>query len=1180
MNLDSRSLHVLLDRVRRRWRAIAILTATARAGAAATGLVLAALVATLLLSPGDRLLIALVALDGLGAGGLAIWLLVPALRSPTDVQVARFIEEQVPSLEDRMASAVAGGADTGSRGSRRFQWFERFQRFSVTRSQSLVPLEPSEVPSPFLSLLLSDACSRVEGLTPDRIIGSGVLRRAAGLALISLLCLAVVLFVGRSSAARAVRVATALVFPPTVTFEITPGHVRLPAGRPLQIRARVRGADCCAAPRLQVASRSGSREIAMSAGETTADFTASFDSVDESFEYRVAAGAAWSERFGVTVLHPPRVTRVDLRYSYPRHIGLPPRVEEDSGDIYGPLGTLVGLSIHTDNAVQSGSLVMADGHRIPLASGATKQLNSQLTVSEEGSYRIALQDADGLTSGGDTEYFIRILEDRPPDVRIVRPVGDSLVSPLEEITIQARAADDYGLSQFDLVYSVRGGVEKAVPFSGGRTGLTREGHRTLYLEDLDVKPGDFVAYYARARDLGRGRRSSEARSDLFFLEVKPFEEEFVSAQSQASGGGDRGLDDLAGAQKEIVIATWKLDRRALDGMSGRSAQDIKAVARAQAELKTRVEQASSQMQAALARQRRQQRSLQPGAPDGGPPNDDDLMRAAAAMGRAQTALEALKTKDALPHEMAALDDLMKAQAQNRRSEVTSQRASGAAGGAQRAQRDLSTLFDRELQRQQETNYEMPSQAGAPSPENDALDKLRALAQRQSELRTAQEDLARQRGQMSADELKRQLERLTREQSELRNQTEQLSQRMGQQAGQSGQGQSADSTTNRMREISEQMRSAASELRRDDPERASARSGNALDQLRELERRLSTAQPGGSRKALGDLQLEARQVADQQRQIASDAQQLRAGTSGADGARRLAGEKERLADRTQKLESNARQLAESGQLDPGQRDRLAEAVKELDRQPLSTRMRASAADLRRAWPSSSGQPLRVSADRQAQVEQDLARAADRFAERISSASAGNDADMRKISDDLARMRDVRDRLAEAERDLQRVGAQMDSEQGRASQSGGSPNQADSQSGGRARGTGETPMPKGARAGALEGAREEYARRLREAGELVDRLQRDHGGRGFSSEGQGTTPWVLGDQSYKQDYGRWSELSQQVNVALERLELSLAQQLRDKVGRERVNGNPGAPVPEEYRKLIERYYEGLAKRDRKD
>ena len=103
----------------------------------------------------------------------------------------------------------------------------------------------------------------------------------------------------------------------------------------------------------------------------------------------------------------------------------------------------------------------------------------------------------------------------------------------------------------------------------------------MFLEDLNVKPGDVVTYHARATDVGRGRRSTESRSDIFFLEVKPYEEEFVAADSDAggmSGQQETGLEELIAQQKDIMAATWKLDARARRGGAGaQSAADIRAI---------------------------------------------------------------------------------------------------------------------------------------------------------------------------------------------------------------------------------------------------------------------------------------------------------------------------------------------------------------------------------------------------------------------------------------------------------------------------------------------------------------------------------------------------------------------------------------------------------------------------
>jgi hypothetical protein len=122
------------------------------------------------------------------------------------------------------------------------------------------------------------------------------------------------------------------------------------------------------------------------------------------------------------------VQRIDLRYEFPKGLGLEPRVDEDSGDIYGPAGTKVTVSVTTDKPIATAALALGDGSRVPLATRGDA-LETTITIDDDGSYRVALADHDGLESAGDTEYFIRTLDDRPPDVRILRPASDKQVTP-------------------------------------------------------------------------------------------------------------------------------------------------------------------------------------------------------------------------------------------------------------------------------------------------------------------------------------------------------------------------------------------------------------------------------------------------------------------------------------------------------------------------------------------------------------------------------------------------------------------------------------------------------------------------------------------------------------------------------------------------------------------------------
>ena len=98
-----------LQRVRARLRALSALDAAARVALALSAVVAVALTVWSLASLGGRSPIALTSLLGvvlvLAAVALA-WGLLPLRGAPTDAQVARFIEERVPALDDRLATAV------------------------------------------------------------------------------------------------------------------------------------------------------------------------------------------------------------------------------------------------------------------------------------------------------------------------------------------------------------------------------------------------------------------------------------------------------------------------------------------------------------------------------------------------------------------------------------------------------------------------------------------------------------------------------------------------------------------------------------------------------------------------------------------------------------------------------------------------------------------------------------------------------------------------------------------------------------------------------------------------------------------------------------------------------------------------------------------------------------------
>jgi hypothetical protein len=1123
-------LQQLLHGVRRRWATLVWLQVWARVLGVVALIVAIAVVADRWLSPDGVPLLLLASVTGIVALVSAIALIQPHLQRPDDLRVARYVEEHVPSLDD----AVVTAAD--------------LERGGIHRDG-------------FAHVVIERGVSRLRDVDLSDVLAPEAIHRARLQTLGAVAALVVVLLFAVPFGAHVLEVARLRFFPGTIAFSVQPGDVRIAAGRPLRIVARLDGRTGTLThviPMLALESNGQVRTVEMQ--PAAGGYAVTINRVDRSFGYRVRAGRATSQSYAVTALFPPHVKRIDLRYEYPAFTGLPAREEGNAGDVFGPAGTRVRLRIATDKPVVNGHLKLGDRAAVALTRVDDRTLESTLTVDRDGAYRVALSDADGLTSEG-MEYFIRLMDDRPAEVHVLRPVGDQGITPLEEITIEARADDDYGVASFELVYTVAGGKQKVVPFTSlTGTNVARIGSRLLAAEDLGVKPGDVVTYYARARDVARGKPSTLSRSEIFFLEVKPFNEEYSMAQSQAMAAATgTELESLIAAQKEIISATWNIERRS---SAGRSSVDVKAIADAQVELKTRVEQSSSG-----------QRPRRRGAP--GPqqiavqaePGRSPVADAIASMGRAAQQLEDNKTSDAIPHEMAALTALLKAEAEVKRRQVTQSNGASSAGNGRQGQ-DLSNLFDRELKRQQRTNYETQSQIEEQPSQTDAssaLDRIRELARRQEELARQQRELAS--SELTADEVKRELEKLLREQTELRKQADDLARQMERNGQQSAAGQE---TQKGMGRAADQMRGAASELGRDDAGSAAARSEQAARELRNLESRMQSASPEARRRALGELQLDAQQTADAQRRIAGEAQRLDGQAGGsADARRRLAGEKETLADRVDALKDAARRLANDPKAAAADRAAVTDALKQMDRQQVSDRMRASARQMRED--DANGDPSGGGRKRMGETEQQLAEALDRAAKRLNGADAGGaKGDTQRLADQLDQARDARDRLARLQKQIR--DKQAEAAQSPASR-GGRPGNA---------------APGGARGGKpsqgdesgndLARLRDEYARAVQQSKELLGRLQRgtpDSGRNMSTPENHEWSRSAPGTEAWKQDYAKWEGLAKDVTQALEQYESATAARLSRALTADRLRAGASDRVPDAYQKRIAKYFESLAK-----
>ena len=811
--------------------------------------------------------------------------------------------------------------------------------------------------NPFLELLAADTLQRTQYAQPATLVPDNQLFALSGT---GITCLAVLVWMIAAGPGYLGYGASLLWTgqkknaSPLYAITVSPGDIAVRRNSDQLIMAHVKGMRPDKVRLFAHYQSSGGWEpVAMQAqpdaGSAAYQFV--FAGLPENVEYYVSAGPLLSPHYKVRVVDLPSVKEVRVTYRYPKWTGMKPVTEEHSGDLRAIEGTDASIEVEMDHPLKDGQLMLDGGQAIHLTHGEGNRYQGSIHMEKDGAYHIAATD-EGQPVRLSEDYFIATDKALPPEIAVARPGGDYRASPIEEVTVGVKAADQFGLNDVHLHYSVNGGPDHDISILKTPGAKNADGSHTLPLEDFKLVPGDLVSLYATARD-----GHAEARTDISFIQVEPFEREFSQSQQGGGGGGggqgnQNNQTEISKREKELIAATWKQQNdKSATAKDAAAAGDF--LADAQQKLRDQVMALSARMQS---------RDLSEANEEFNGFNKD-MQMAASAMAPSADKLKGMQWKDAIPLEQKALQALLRAEATFRQIQVAfGQQGGGGGGGANSAGRDLASLFDLELDT--EKNQYETAQTASPAEQHekaveDALAKLDALAKRQEELANQQHNPQQSfQDRWQQEMLRREAEELQRQMEQLANQNQQGQQgSSGSQSGQSGsqrqqnaESRSQNSPANGQGTGSQQ--SSASQNNAQASRRQEGQGDRQSDSARQsdsrsderIEQALSRLQQAGDAMKRGSSAQQqgadpARRAAEQLRQaeglIAGTQQQLASGKmdSLAREAGRLTQQEHMQADRINKLASEgAKQSADSSS------GANSSSTEEQDRESIMARLR--------------------------------------------------------------------------------------------------------------------------------------------------------------------------------------------------------------------------------------------------
>ncbi len=648
----------------------------------------------------------------------------------------------------------------------------------------------------------------------------------------------------------------------TLEFKVTPGDTEMERGTKLVVEAAIQPT----VPQEATLVRSDleGNELERVAMRLTVDgdvFGGLMTQVKEDSLYHVEAGGERSKTYQIKTFDCPALERADARITPPAYTKLPPKEIKNTHKVSLLEGSELTYLFKINKPVKEAELYGEDKTSITLRPLANDPLTLTGTFKPTHSqkWRLHLVDAEERANRNPPWMTVTVQANQLAKIEVVFPKRDIQVSSIQELTAEARVSDDLGVLKSGAVFSLAGQTREMQFDHQPTEPLQKVDVRgDLFLEKEKAEPKQLVSYYFWAEDQGPRGETRRSMSDMFFAEVRHFEDIFREQESGPSEPGqpqEGQSDKLVELQKQVINATWRLIR---DASSSALKKDDAQVLHDSQQMA--LEQTKEAMEKAEDTEVR-----------------TTLTEAWKSMKDALSPLEQVVEKSnraplnqALAFEQSALEWLYRAN--SREHNVMRQNQPSQAAGQRSNENQLMSL---EL-KQQEQRYEEEKQAsdemtGEQQEQLQVLNRLKELARRQEALAEKMKELENRlqqaKSEQEKEELANQLKRLQDEQEQLLRDLDDLKDRM-EKPEQSDSATMAEASK-QLEQTREKVEEAAEKLRQQnlaDAANAATRAQRDLEQMQEDFRQKTAKRFSEEMK---QLKQQSQQVAQRQQAI-SDA----------------------------------------------------------------------------------------------------------------------------------------------------------------------------------------------------------------------------------------------------------------------------------------------------------------------
>ncbi len=277
-----------------------------------------------------------------------------------------------------------------------------------------------------------------------------------------------------------------------------------------------------------------------------------FNNLDFSFSYFVQTPFAVSDTFKIEVFELPIIKNITLRYDFPKYTKLKPETEiESSGNIKAVKGTVVSLNIEANNPIEEAYILFSDGNLKEMERIGRNSFRTYFKLDKSGSYHFGLLDFLGNKSQKISKS-ITVIPDRKPEIKIISPGKDTLITQNMLLPLKIFASDDFGISDLKLFYSINLEEETLIEIQKSFRGNTVTFDYVFDLTEMFLIPGDKITYWVEISD--NSPQKQKARSRKYIARFPSIEEIYQEIEREEKAKSDiltKALERSFELQKEF-----------------------------------------------------------------------------------------------------------------------------------------------------------------------------------------------------------------------------------------------------------------------------------------------------------------------------------------------------------------------------------------------------------------------------------------------------------------------------------------------------------------------------------------------------------------------------------------------------------------------------------------------------